>query len=149
MIAPPWLPVAEREAREGVHELAGDDHSLRVLQYHQVTTLRATTDEVPWCAAFVCWVLSQAGVHHTSSAAARSYLGWGRELEPWAHGAVVVLATSDDAPGRHVERAPGHVGFLIGMPTPSEVLVLGGNQSNAVNVRPYLRRRVLGVRWAA
>lgn len=152
MIRPAWLAVAEQEAAMGVVEVTGEDHHPRIVAYHQATTLQATADEVPWCASFVGWCLRQAGVAHMDSARARAYLGWGVDLgldaRAWAHGAVVVLRRGGpDEPGADVVDAPGHVGFLVGAPTPDEILLLGGNQANAVNVRPYPRERLLAVRW--
>lgn len=156
MIRPPWLELAELEAARGVEEIVGPQHDARILAYHAATTLHAETDEVPWCAAFVCWCLEEAGFRSTRSAAARSFLEWGMRLESWAYGGVVVLQRgAGEQPGPERIRTPdgvsfypGHVGFLVGIPTPREILVLGGNQANAINVRAYPRRRVLGVRWA-
>lgn len=103
------------------------------------------------CASFVSWCLQQAGVPSTRSARARSYLEWGMPLAmelSWAHGAIAVLRRGGGGePGPDVVDAPGHVGFLVDAPTPDEVLLLGGNQQNAVNVRAYPNNRVLGIRW--
>lgn len=144
---PGWMVVALDEAAVGIVELPGDHHNKRVLLYHASTSLGATEDEVPWCAAFVGWCAEQAGLTSTNSARARSYLEWGREIRPPAYGAIVVFSRGANAPGRDVIEAPGHVGFLVGSPTPNEMMILGGNQSNRVCVRPYPRDRLLGVRW--
>lgn len=155
MIRPSWLRVAEQESRSGIREQPGARHHPRILEYHETTTLKATEDEVPWCASFVGWCLRQVAIRHTESAAARSYLRWGRDLGRfWAHGAVAVLSRGPEPqPGPDVIEypdggfVPGHVGFLVGEPTPDEVLILGANQEDAVNIRPYPRRRLLSVRW--
>jgi len=39
-----------------------------------------------------------------------------------------------------------HVGFFTGMDSQGRALILGGNQSNAVNVTPYSTARIRGVR---
>jgi hypothetical protein len=52
----PWYTLARAEARAMVRERAGKLHHPRILEYHRATRLRATTDEVPWCAAFICWL---------------------------------------------------------------------------------------------
>ena len=93
------------------------------------------------------WCIEQAGLSSTNSARARSYLEWGRDIRPAAYGAIVVLSRGPNPPGPEVIEAPGHVGFLLSSPTPHEIMLLGGNQSNKVCVRPYPRDRVLGVRW--
>ena len=48
-------------------------------------------------------------------------------------------------PGPDVIEAPGHVGLFAGREGNS-VLVLGGNQSDAVNVKRFPASRVLGIR---
>ncbi len=135
---PPWLSIARREI--GVKERPGSAHHPRILQYHASTRLRATTDEVPWCAAYVCWCLEQAGITSTRSAAAASYRTWGQSCE-LKDGAVVVFGKSDpDAAGT------GHVAFCVGVDG-DDVLVLGGNQRNSVNVSRRPRSRIVAIRW--
>jgi hypothetical protein len=48
-------------------------------------------------------------------------------------------------PGPEVLNAPGHVGFYAGTEG-SKVLVLGGNQSDEVNISRYPKNRILGIR---
>ncbi len=144
---PDWLVVALDEAARGVKEVSGADHEARILLYHASTLLGATEDEVPWCSSFVCFCLENAGQVGTDSARARSFLAWGRDLRPPAYGSIVIFSRGADAPGPEVHDAPGHVGFLLGSPTPREFQVLGGNQSDQVCVRAYPRDRLLGVRW--
>lgn len=147
MIEPRWIEIASAEAWAGVREVPGAGNSPQVLVYHQATTLRATEDAVPWCAAFVGYCLRLGGFRGTGSAAARSYLRWGQAIDPAPFGAVVVMSRGASSPPASVIDAPGHVGFLVGQPRPDEVLVLGGNQDDAVNVRAYPTSRVLGYRW--
>ena len=108
-------------------------------------------DEVPWCSGFVnyiCWLLR---LPRSKSLRARSWLTVGRairldEAEP---GDVIVLKRGGgDQPGPEVIEAPGHVGFFAGFDTVAAewVQVLGGNQSDGVNVREYSTERLLGVR---
>jgi uncharacterized protein (TIGR02594 family) len=137
MVGAPWMEVATAEL--GVHEnsLPGQ-HTQRILQYHAATTLRATTDEVPWCSSFVNWVMQQAGYTGSGSALARSWLGWGRGLETPTPGAITVIkrkgATSDAATG---SSTGFHVGFLVGQ-TPASLRLLGGNQSNSVRYSNFM-----------
>src|SRR5207237_496323 len=120
----PWLPVAEREM--SVHELPGAAQNARILLYHRSTRLGARSDEVPWCSSFVNWCLRRTAVRGTDSAVARSWLGWGEELCEPKVGSIVVLQ------GEHAFE--GHVGFYLET-RGSEVVVLGGNQDNEVNVK--------------
>lgn len=94
-------------------------------------------DAVPWCAAFVGGVLEASGIRSTRSGAARSYLGWGVELAIPIYGCVVVFSRNGG----------GHVGFVMGQDSAGNLLVLGGNQGDAVNVRSFPRSRVVGYRW--
>lgn len=133
---PVWLTAALGEIDQ--REIVGSKHSPRVLQYHATTTLRASTDEVPWCSAFVQWCIAKAGFIGTRSAAARSWLQWGRELDEPRLGCIVVFKRG--AP------PSGHVAFFIAERGES-VYVLGGNQSNRVSIAAYSKRDVLGYRW--
>jgi len=82
-----WMGIAEGEL--GVHEnsLPGQNN-LRILEYHETTTLHATTDEVllllllPWCASFVNWVMTKAGRRGTKQCAGQQLaeLGSGAHL---------------------------------------------------------------------
>lgn len=136
---PAWMIVAERELARGVREVPGARHDPRVLKYHAATTLHATSDEVPWCSAFVNWCLVSAAIAGTRSAAARSWLTWGVALEAPRFGAITVLQ-------RGTNPAQGHVGFYVDARSDA-VLLLGGNQGNAVSMAAYPRGRVLGFRW--
>lgn len=141
---PSWLLIAEKEI--GVKEVPGPGVEPRIVTYHTATTLHATDDSVPWCAAFVGWSLLQAGIEPTRSAAARSYLHWGREIANPPLGAIVVLSRGENAPPASVLDAPGHVGFLAEREG-DRVFLLAGNQHDAVNVTAFPAVRVLGYRW--
>lgn len=136
---PVWMVTARREI--GVKEVAGGADHPRILQY--LRTCRWVPaqlhDEVPWCAAFVCFVLEQADIPSTRSAAARSYIDYGKELKAPQPGCIVVL-TRDAHPGA------GHVGFYVGE-VADKVLILGGNQNNQVCVKPYPKGRAISYRW--
>jgi len=146
MIVPPWLTCAEKEV--GVMEIPGVEHNERILEYHRATTLRATTDEVPWCSSFVCWCLEEVGMRSTRSAAARSYLQWGVPISPAPYGAIAVLrrGAGEGSQGHEVLDAPGHVGFLIWISL-THVALLGGNQNDCVGVSMFSRTLLIGTRW--
>jgi len=132
-----WLEIAAAE--QGVHEYANGDHP-RIIEYLQTVDLPGEMhDEIPWCSAFANWVMTQAGIKGTGSAAAVSWLKWGKPITLPMIGAVVILRRGDPS-------WQGHVGFVMGT-TPHGVLVLGGNQANAVNIREYPFDRVRGYRW--
>ena len=71
--------------------------------------------------------------------AAKSYLGWGGRLDAPILGCIVVF-TRDGG---------GHVGFAIGKDERGRLMILGGNQGNAVTIAPFDMERVAGYRWPA
>ncbi|HXF89618.1 MAG TPA: TIGR02594 family protein [Xanthobacteraceae bacterium] len=142
-MTPKWYQIAMAEL--GQQEFAGTAHNPRIVEYHQATGLRAEDDEMPWCGAFVAWCLGAAGIPYdkASAASARAWLDWGRALEHPTIGCVVVFWR-----GRR-DGWQGHVGFYAGRDAQGRILVLGGNQGNAVSVRPYSADQLLGYRWPA
>ena len=138
---PRWLGIAEGEI--GVKEIAGEQDNPRIVEYQQATTLKATDDETPWCASFVCWVLERAGVPSTRSARARSYEKWGTKLDQPYPGCVVVFWR-----GKTRRHSAGHVGFYVGGdPASGRIAVLGGNQGDMVKVSTYKTDRLIGFYW--
>ena len=136
---PKYYEIARQEI--GVKEISGSKHNNRVLEYHATTTLKATTDEVAWCSSFVNWCLTQAGLLGTNSAAARSWLKWGKPVGKPYEGCIVVFQRGNSS-------WQGHVGFFV-RETSTHVFVLGGNQANAVNERAYSKSSLLGYRAPA
>ena len=134
---PNWLACAYQEV--GVLETPGADTTKRIIEYHSVTSLKATSDEVPWCSSFVSWCLEQAGIESTRSAAARSYLKWGYLLKEPKEGCIVIM-------GRTSNPLKGHVGFWIGE-SDLQTCVLGGNQKDQVCELMFPKGLVLSYRW--
>jgi uncharacterized protein (TIGR02594 family) len=99
-------------------------------------------DSVAWCAAFVGHCLERAGIRSTRKLTARSYLDWGIPVE-----------IADAQPGdiavipRGTSSWQGHVFFIDRIDGPW-VWGLGGNQSDAVNIKRYPASKLLGVRRA-
>jgi len=135
---PSWLRMAFGEI--GQKEIAGNAHNRRIIEYHLTTTLKGSRDEIPWCSSFVNWIMVRSGYAGTGSASARSWLGWGKP-SVMRRGSIVVLS-------RGPNPASGHVGFVVHW-TPSDVIVLGGNQSNAVNLTRFPTGRITAVRQPA
>lgn len=137
---PKYFLIAEKEI--GVKEIAGNKHNPRILEYHQATQLKATADEVSWCAAFVNWCLKQSGELGTLRADARSFLGWGIETKTPRKGDIVVFWRGKKSGWQ------GHVAFFI-EENSDAVKVLGGNQNNKVCYMWYPKSQVLGYRRLA
>jgi uncharacterized protein (TIGR02594 family) len=126
-------------AELGQREIPGAGSNPRIADYILSSGHpEAADDATAWCAAFVGACLDRAGVTGTRSLLARSYLDWGRPAETPEAGVIAVLSRGRDP-------ALGHVGFLLGM-TEDRVILLGGNQSDAVSVEAFERSRLLGLR---
>lgn len=136
MSEPAWLVEARKNI--GTAETKGPQHTAAVLDYWKSVKLSGIkNDEIPWCAAFAGAMLERVGIKSSRSDAARSYLAWGQPLKAPVVGCVVVF-------GRE---GGGHVGFVVGQDADRRLLVLGGNQTDAVNVKAFDRARVLSYRW--
>ena len=93
-----------------------------------------------WCAAFVNATLRQSGRQGTGSNMARSFLDWGQPVTQPTEGDLAVFSRGDP------EGPYGHVGFFQGYDDQGNILVLGGNQGDAVSVAAYSPDRLLGFR---
>jgi len=106
-------------------------------------------DDVPWCSAFVNYVTWLLRLPRSKNLLARSWLRVGVPIGINAAEAafdIVILKRGEgDQPGPDVIDAPGHVGLFAGREG-DNVLVLGGNQGDAVNLARYDVHRVLGIR---
>ena len=132
----PWMAIAEAEL--GVREIAGPRAQERILGYWRICGHEhQSSDEVPWCAIFVGACLVQTGYRTTKSAMARSYLNYGQKLDGPAVGAIAVLARGTPP--------SGHVAFVAGF-TATHLLLLGGNQGDAVQSKWFSRKDVIGYR---
>lgn len=100
-------------------------------------------DEVPWCAAFVnfCAFICPVEFERSRSLRARDWMKQGFSVKTPAIGDVVVFWR-----GKHDDGASGHVGFFAGSNKQGSIYVLGGNQGNAVSIKKYSRRKLLGFR---
>lgn len=136
---PKWIDIARKYL--GTTEIKGSRHNKLILRWW--TTIRApfTDDETPWCSAFVGGVLEECGIQSSRNAAARSYLKWGVELKQPVVGAIVVFWRGSP------QGWNGHVGFVVGRDKDNNLMVLGGNQGDQVNIRPFAPNRVLSYRW--
>ena len=135
-----WMPIALAE--EGIKEFPGNGDNPRIVEYLKSTNLSApynSNDETAWCSAFANWCVERSGFEGTDSAWARSWLNWGKKITTPRRGCIVVFTR---------DVSSGHVAFYIGE-TSTQIKVLGGNQSNAVNISNYPKSRLLGYRIPA
>lgn len=122
----------------GVKETPGATSTPVVLAMLQLDGDWPKDDAVPWCSAFTNFIAWELRLPRSKSLAARSWLQVGRPIDlehAMAENDIVVLERDGG----------GHVAFFAGLEG-ENVLLLGGNQHDAVNVSPFPRSRVIGVR---
>ena len=133
----------------GIKEVVGTSSNSQILAMLHLDQKWPRGDEVPWCSAFMNYVAWLLRLPRSKNLRARSWLTVGRPIpidEAEAGFDVVVLKQeAANQPGPDVIEAPGHVGLFAGRQGNS-VLVLGGNQSDMVNVKRFRSSRVLGIR---
>lgn len=129
---PKWLTIAEGEigvrempdSPDGISDLkAGKAHNPRIVEYHSATQ-GFGHDEAMWCASFVSWCLSKAGVSNPRDAGVPNWKGWGTAHNKPFYGAIAIVKNW------------GHIGFVVGIKKGS-VQVLGGNQGQKVGINNY------------
>lgn len=133
-----WIDEAKKHI--GLKEIKGSAHNSHIIMFWKAIKRGGIKDdETPWCAAFVGAMLESVGIISSRYESAKSYEKWGIKLDDPVYGCVVVF-TRDGG---------GHVGFVVGQDKSGNLLVLGGNQGDAVNVKAFKRDRVTSYRWPA
>ena len=133
---PKWMSVAKGE--DGTKEDTRDKGNKKFLKRYSNTEVEkyytshnsSWTDDVPWCGSFVNWVMKKSGYKQTVSHPyrAKSWKNFGKKAKKPIYGAIAVKS----------RRGGGHVAFVIGQSQDGKYLyVLGGNQSDAVNIKKY------------
>lgn len=136
MAAQAWITEAHKHV--GLYEKKGPTHHPEILKFWKdIKRGGIKDDETPWCAAFVGAMLERCGIRSTRFESAKSYLQWGVTLTNPVVGCVVVFSRDGG----------GHVGFFLGYDKKGNLLVLGGNQSDGVNVRAFPVERATGYRY--
>lgn len=128
------------EARKfiGLNEIKGAKHAPEIVQFWKdIKRGGIKDDETPWCAAFVGSMLERCGIKSSRFEGAKSYLEWGQKLDSPVEGCVVVFS----------REGGGHVGFVVGQDKAGNLLVLGGNQQDAVNIKSFPLSRKPVYRW--
>jgi uncharacterized protein (TIGR02594 family) len=90
-------------------------------------------DETAWCAVFVGAILKRSGNKYIQTASSQAYSNYGKEVNiaDVQQGDIVVFYRNGPNSGL------GHVGFATGAKTSTSIEVLGGNQSNNLNVKNF------------
>jgi len=136
MSKPLWLIEAQRHI--GVKEIKGAKHNSFIVLWLKSLKAWWSDDEVPWCGTFVAHCIKTAQCKLPRYwMRAKDWLNWGQELSEPCVGCIVVFE----------RQGGGHVGFVVGQDANKNLMVLGGNQCDAVKVSPFDVSRVAGYRW--
>lgn len=131
-----------REARKflGQREVAGAQSAPFISRWLQDLGAWWRDDETPWCGVAVAAWMRACGIAPPKAwYRAKAWADWGLPLVAPVAGAVVVFE----------RRGGGHVGLIVGKDAAGRLMVLGGNQGDAVSIVPFDRARVLAYRWPA
>lgn len=143
---PELVHVAQARKYLGMTEIKGSKHHPEILRL----TARAFAahgnkswiqdDETAWCGSFIGGVFAEVGLGAKIPKEfyrAKEWLNVGTKLTKPAYGCVVVFNRNGG----------GHVGIVVGKTKNGNLKVLGGNQSNQVNIADFTTDRVVGYRW--
>jgi uncharacterized protein (TIGR02594 family) len=142
---PAWL--VEAFSVLGLSEITGARHEKRILaMYRAAGHPEIKDDETAWCAAYVNWCLSQAGIDGTGSLMARSFTKYGKGLhrtDPIPRGAIAIWPRG--------KPPSGHVNLVL-YDDGTYVYCIGGNQSKegtngAVTIARYAKGQAVAYRW--
>ena len=130
----------------GVREVRGKVANPLILAMLKLDDEWPENDEVPWCSAFLNFVAWLLRLPRSKSLAARSWLLVGTPVPPGeARPGFDVVILSRTAAGPEVIDAPGHAGFFAGY-AGNQIVLLGGNQGDAVSLGYFPAGRILGIR---
>ena len=134
-IQPPWVAVGLKDI--GFHE-EGDNQGIEL--FIQQAKCGHLGD--PWCAIWTNAKLEQCGIQGTRSPSSQSFRHDAKfvQLNGPALGAIAVYWRSSPTSGL------GHVGFYMGETT-TQILTLGGNESDAVRQQFEPRSQLFGYWW--
>jgi len=97
-------------------------------------------DVIAWCGLFANYVAFKAGYERSGKLNARSWLTVGELTQAPEKGDVAVLWRNKP------DSLLGHVGFFINKGEDGLINLIGGNQSDMVNISPFHPARVLSYR---
>jgi len=124
----------------GERPLAGPPANPQILEFLKATTYPDTTsDEVPWCSAFLVFLFGHCGIETSANAAALSWMNFSEPTDDPHMGDVVIFAWPAAAPVNY------HVGLFV-RETDNLVYILAGNQNDEVDICAWRKRSVLSYR---
>lgn len=121
----------------GVKGILGKEDNKQIVKFfEEIGHDWVKNDEVPWCAAFLNYVLKVAGKEYTGKLNARSFLEIGEKVTEPILGDIAVFWRLDP------KGTLGHVGIFVSEDE-KYIYTLGGNQGNQVSIIPIKKERLL------
>ena len=139
-----WIKTARQYV--GLKEIKGTQHNPTIVRwlndmgnFSNESKSSWKEDETPWCGLFVGYVMGKSGRFVVKE--------WYRAKE-WAsplmtklnapaYGSIAVLS----------RQGGGHVGFVVGKDAQGNIMLLGGNQGDMVQISPFKPDRIDGYYW--
>lgn len=133
---PRWVEMAKKDI--GLTEIKGQPTSPKIVQWLKSLGAWWADDEVPWCGTAMAAWMTACGIKPPKAwYRAMAWSDWGSPLSWPIQGCVVVFS----------RKGGGHVGLVVGETPEGNLLVLGGNQGDAVRVSAFSKDRVTAYRW--
>lgn len=124
----------------GIKEIVGVDNNPKIVKmFSDIGFDWVKDDETAWCSACLNFICKKLGYERSGKLDAKSWLKMPIQILKPSLGDIVVLQRGDKTSWQ------GHVGLYIAEDE-KNVYVLGGNQSNMVDIQPFSKDRVLGYR---
>jgi len=124
----------------GLKEVVGDKHNPEIVaMFSEIGFDWVKDDETAWCSAALNYFCFKLGYERSGKLDARSWLKMPIIVLQPSIGDIVVLWRGSPNSWQ------GHVGLFIAKDL-NNIWILGGNQSNMINISSYPRERVLGYR---
>lgn len=134
---PKWLDIAN--GYKGLKEVPGAGNNPTIINWLLKLKAWWRDDATPWCGTFVAHCMTEAGLNPPKAwYRAKSWADWGLGA-PFSQLAPGVVLVFDRQGG-------GHVGFYVGEDK-THFHVLGGNQSDSVNIMRLQKTRCVAARW--
>ncbi|MBH0059433.1 TIGR02594 family protein [Pseudoalteromonas sp. SWXJZ94C] len=125
-----WMKTAAGEVGEA--EVPGVKANPQILEYFKASKFWGNDDsggQNAWCGSFVAWVMKKNNMDPVKNAfRAKEWASFGKSISAPVYGAIGIKS----------RKGGGHVAFVVGQSADGNYLyMLGGNQSNSVNVAKY------------
>jgi uncharacterized protein (TIGR02594 family) len=142
-VSVPWMETAE--SLMGTREIKGRRSNSTIMSWAKNlgSFIKSVykNDDTPWCGLFINHILAvnDVKVNLKNPLGARNWLKFGKKIEP-CYGAIMVFYRGKKSGWT------GHVGVAVSQDK-YYYHILGGNQSDSVNVTKISKKRFLGARW--